>query len=187
MHYGYLDGLNVSLLGVEKVYEMFDWANTSSKGMILFIDKSEVFLKRVESLDKSDILNAFIKRTYKANKNLMVILSSNLISDLDENVIDILEILIEFNNPHLIERQKSIRLYFEKYILKKILQKKGGLKDDKFDYDKICFRIAELTDGFTEREIRSLTLNLILEILSEGDLKEESIIKVVEKIKKQID
>jgi len=50
---------------------VFDWANTQKKGLILFIDEAEAFLRpREESMsaDLRSVINTFLARTGEPSK-----------------------------------------------------------------------------------------------------------------------
>lgn len=70
MDYAILTGGDVAPLGKDGVTEMhkvFDWANSSSKGLLLFVDEADAFLRKRSSEMISEnlraTLNAFLYRT----------------------------------------------------------------------------------------------------------------------------
>lgn len=70
MDYAILTGGDVAPLGKDGVTEMhkvFDWANNSRKGLLLFVDEADAFLrKRSSELISENLratLNAFLYRT----------------------------------------------------------------------------------------------------------------------------
>lgn len=60
---------------------MFDWANTSRKGLILFVDEADAFLRKRSSEkiseDMRSTLNAFLYRTGEQSDKFMMVLASN--------------------------------------------------------------------------------------------------------------
>lgn len=189
MDYAILTGADVAPLGadaVTSIHKLFDWANTSRKGLIVFIDEADAFLRKRNSFDMNQdlrtCLNAFLNRTGTPSKNFMLILSSNLPSDFDKAVNDRITEYIEFDNPSLEQRQRLVRLYFDKFILEPASQMKSRLKVDNFDYDKVCSKIAEMTDGFSAREISYLgqKWQASTYVSLEGILTEDLMMKVVE-------
>jgi ATPase family AAA domain-containing protein 3A/B len=49
MDFAIMTGADISPLGTSAVHELhkvFDWANTSSKGMLLFIDEADAFFRK---------------------------------------------------------------------------------------------------------------------------------------------
>lgn len=70
MDYAILTGGDVAPLGKDGVTEMhkvFDWANSSRKGLLLFVDEADAFLRKRSSEMISEnlraTLNAFLYRT----------------------------------------------------------------------------------------------------------------------------
>lgn len=70
MDYAILTGGDIAPMrkdGVTAIHKVFDWANTSRKGLLLFIDESDAFLRKRSSEKLSEdlraTLNAFLYRT----------------------------------------------------------------------------------------------------------------------------
>ena len=61
---------------VTEIHKVFDWANTSTKGLLLFIDESDAFLRKrstaAMSEDLRNALNAFLYRTGEPTNKFMV-------------------------------------------------------------------------------------------------------------------
>lgn len=53
--------------GVTAIHKVFDWANTTQKGLLLFVDEADAFLRKRSSETISEdlraTLNAFLYRT----------------------------------------------------------------------------------------------------------------------------
>lgn len=53
--------------GVTAIHKVFDWANSSRKGLLLFVDEADAFLRKRSSETISEdlraTLNAFLYRT----------------------------------------------------------------------------------------------------------------------------
>jgi len=190
MDYAILTGADVAPLGSEAVtaiHKLFDWANTSRRGLLVFIDEADAFLRERNSLqmnqDLRTCLNAFLNRTGTPSKNFMLILASNLPNDFDKAVNDRITEYIKFDKPSLEERERLVRLYFDKFIIEPASQMKSRLKVANFDYDKACSKIAQLTDGFSAREISYLgqKWQAATYVSLEGILTEDLMMNVVEK------
>lgn len=190
MDYAILTGADVAPLGAEAVtsiHKLFDWASTSRRGLLVFIDEADAFLRERNSFqmnqDLRTCLNAFLNRTGTPSKNFMLILASNLPNDFDKAVNDRITEYIKFDKPDLEERERLVRLYFEKFILEPASQLKSRLKVDNFDYNQACSKIAEMTAGFSAREISYLgqKWQAATYVSLEGVLSEELMMKVVEK------
>ena len=83
---------------------MFDWAQTSRKGLILFVDEADAFLRKRSSEkiseDLRSTLNAFLYRTGEQSDKFMLVLASNTPEQLDWAINDRLdEVSIIFIQP----------------------------------------------------------------------------------------
>ena len=74
---------------------MFDWAQTSRKGLILFVDEADAFLRKRSSEkiseDLRSTLNAFLYRTGEQSDKFMLVLASNTPEQLDWAINDRLD------------------------------------------------------------------------------------------------
>lgn len=163
MDYAIMTGGDVAPMGKEGVsamHKVFDWAQTSRKGVLLFIDEADAFLrKRNRELISEDMratLNAFLYRTGEQSKKFMVVLASNTPEQFDWAINDRLDEMVEFGLPDKDERQRLVRQYFEKYVLQPAFEARGRLKVAEFDYDKKCTEIANTIEGLSPREISKL-------------------------------
>lgn len=84
MDYAIFTGGDIGPLGKEGVTELhkiFDWANTSRKGVLLFMDESDAFLRKRSnekiSEDMRNALNALLFRTGTPSHKFMMVLASN--------------------------------------------------------------------------------------------------------------
>mmetsp|Transcript_81303 Transcript_81303/g.230764 ORF Transcript_81303/g.230764 Transcript_81303/m.230764 type:complete len:631 (-) Transcript_81303:410-2302(-) len=84
LEYAILTGGDVAPLGrdaVTEIHKVFDWANTSKKGLLLFIDESDAFLRKRSteniSEDLRNALNAFLYRTGEPTDKFMLVYASN--------------------------------------------------------------------------------------------------------------
>ena len=49
LHYAIMTGGDVAPLGkdaVTEIHKLFDWANTTNKGVLLFVDEADAFLRK---------------------------------------------------------------------------------------------------------------------------------------------
>ena len=139
---------------------MFDWASTSQRGLLLFLDEADAFLRKRSSQGMSEdlraTLNAFLYRTGEQSNKFMLVLASNIPEQFDWAVNDRLDEVVEFQLPSLDERQRLVRLYFDKFVLEPATTGRKRLKVDQFDYSTVCSTIAEMTEGLSGREISKL-------------------------------
>ncbi|CAG2102221.1 unnamed protein product [Medioppia subpectinata] len=163
MDYAILSGGDVTPMGregVTAIHKTFNWANTSRRGLLLFVDEADAFLRKRSSEQMSEdlraTLNAFLYRTGEQSNKFMLVLASNTPEQFDWAINDRLDELVAFELPELEERQRLVRLYFDQFVLQPAAQGKRRLKLDKFDYNETCNKIAQLIDGLSGREISKL-------------------------------
>ncbi|XP_063223934.1 ATPase family AAA domain-containing protein 3 [Bacillus rossius redtenbacheri] len=146
--------------GVTAIHKVFDWADTTRKGLLLFVDEADAFLRKRSSETISEdlraTLNAFLYRTGEQSQKFMLVLASNTPEQFDWAVNDRLDEMVEFSLPSLDERERLVRLYFDKFVLQPATEGKRRLKLAQFDYSALCSDIARLTDGMSGREIAKL-------------------------------
>jgi len=165
MDYAVMTGGDVAPMGrdgVTAVHKLFDWASTSRKGLILFVDEADAFLRKRSSEtiseDMRSTLNAFLYRTGDQSDKFMLVLASNTPEQLDWAINDRLDEVVEFALPGAEERERLVRLYFDKYVLSAAMEGSRGrrLKIEDMDFSELCSEIAQATDGMSGREIAKL-------------------------------
>ncbi|CAG9860531.1 unnamed protein product [Phyllotreta striolata] len=163
MDYAILTGGDIAPMGrdgVTAIHKVFDWANSTRKGLILFVDEADAFLRKRSSENISEdlraSLNAFLYRTGEQSPKFMLVLASNTPEQFDWAVNDRLDEMVEFDLPGLAERERLIRLYFQKFVLEPATEGIRRLKVDNFDYSALCSKMAQLTEGMSGREIAKL-------------------------------
>lgn len=124
MDYAIVTGGDLAPLGrdgVTAIHKVFDWAMTSRKGLLLFIDEADAFLRKRSSEHISEdlraMLNAFLYRTGEQSNKFMLVLASNTPEQFDWAVNDRLDEMVEFRLPGREERERLVRLYFDKFVL----------------------------------------------------------------------
>lgn len=146
---------------VTELHKLFDWAKTSRKGLLLFVDEADAFLQSREtnriSEDQRNALNAFLFRTGTESNEFMMVYASNQPSQFDEAIMDRIDEMVEFGLPAAHERKKMIAMYIEKYLLnppgrwaKKVTTVDIG--DEEID------RVVNETEGFSGRAISKLAI-----------------------------
>merc|ERR1712013_176643 len=170
LDYAVLTGADFVQLGstaVTELHKTFDWAETSSKGTILFIDEADAFLRKgregdAMSENMRNALSAFLYRTGTETKRFMIVLASNVPEALDKAVLDRIDDMLEFALPARKERETMLRHYFDVYITQKASHanvmgglvrgraiETAGFEEDEFVWD----RLSEKTEGFSGRQI----------------------------------
>ncbi|CAG0912610.1 unnamed protein product [Notodromas monacha] len=170
MDFAILTGGDVAPMGrdgVTAIHKVFDWASTSRRGLILFVDEADAFLRKRSSEHISEdlraALNAFLYRTGDQSDKFMLVLASNTPEQFDWAVNDRLDEMVEFSLPGRDERERLVRLYFDKFILQPATGGGGSsakrrLKIDQFDYGALCSKVADATQGMSGREIAKLAV-----------------------------
>uniref|UniRef100_A0A8C4WZ70 ATPase family AAA domain containing 3A n=1 Tax=Eptatretus burgeri TaxID=7764 RepID=A0A8C4WZ70_EPTBU len=163
MDYAIMTGGDVAPMGrdgVTAMHKVFDWASTSRQGLLLFVDEADAFLrKRATERISEDLratLNAFLYRTGEQSKKFMLVLASNQPEQFDWAINDRVDEIVHFALPGLEERERLVRLYFDRYVLQPASQGKQRLKVAQFDYGQKCSQIAHQTEGMSGREISKL-------------------------------
>lgn len=162
LHYAIMTGGDVAPLGKESVTEIhkiFDWASTTNKGVLLFVDEADAFLRKRStekiSEDMRNALNAFLYRTGEASKKFMIVYASNQPEQFDWAINDRIDEIVEFALPSLGERVKMIAMYMDQY-----LHSPPGSKPiivSGVD-ETVVAEIAAATEGFSGREISKLAI-----------------------------
>ncbi|XP_032255413.1 ATPase family AAA domain-containing protein 3 isoform X2 [Phoca vitulina] len=165
MDYAIMTGGDVAPMGrdgVTAMHKVFDWASTSRRGLLLFVDEADAFLrKRATEKISEDLratLNAFLHRTGQHSSKFMLVLASNQPEQFDWAVNDRIDEMVRFDLPQREERERLVRMYFDKYVLKPATEGKQRLKLAQFDYGRKCSEIARLTEGMSGREISQLAV-----------------------------
>uniref|UniRef100_A0A0R3RPT7 AAA domain-containing protein n=1 Tax=Elaeophora elaphi TaxID=1147741 RepID=A0A0R3RPT7_9BILA len=167
LDYAVMTGGDVAPLGhdgVSAIHKVFDWAEHTRKGLVLFIDEADAFLRKraTEQISESmrAALNAFLFRTGEQSRKFMLVVASNQPEQFDWAVNDRLDELVEFKLPGPAERERIILQYFDKYIAAPATSgfKKARLKLADFDWVKKCTDVAQKTDGMSGRQLSKLVI-----------------------------
>uniref|UniRef100_A0A668AFS2 ATPase family AAA domain containing 3A n=1 Tax=Myripristis murdjan TaxID=586833 RepID=A0A668AFS2_9TELE len=163
MDYAIMTGGDVAPMGrdgVTAMHKVFDWASTSRRGLLLFVDEADAFLrKRATEKISEDLratLNAFLYRTGEQSNKFMLVLASNQPEQFDWAINDRIDEIVNFGLPGLEERERLVRLYFDKFVLGPATAGRQRLKLAQFDYGQKCSDIAKRTEGMSGREISKL-------------------------------
>ncbi|XP_062320752.1 ATPase family AAA domain containing 3 isoform X2 [Osmerus eperlanus] len=163
MDYAIMTGGDVAPMGREGVtamHKVFDWANTTRRGLLLFVDEADAFLRKRStekiSEDLRATLNAFLYRTGEQSNKFMLVLASNQPEQFDWAINDRIDEIVNFALPGLEERERLVRLYFDKYVLEPATGGRQRMKLAQFDYGLKCSEIAKLAEGMSGREISKL-------------------------------
>lgn len=163
LDYAILTGGDIAPLGrdaVTELHKLFDWAKTSSKGLLLFVDEADAFLQSREttkiSEDQRNALNAFLFRTGTESDQFMMVYASNQPSQFDPAIMDRIDEMVEFGLPSTEERRKMIAMYIDKYLLKPPTWAKP-VKTEDIGVAEIE-KVVQETEGFSGRAISKLAI-----------------------------
>ncbi|GBG60230.1 hypothetical protein CBR_g3473 [Chara braunii] len=176
LEYAMMTGGDVAPLGpaaVTKIHDLFDWANKTRKGLLLFIDEADAFLCERNNTRMSEAqrsaLNALLYRTGDQSRDIVLVLATNRPEDLDTAIADRMDEALEFPLPGWEEREKLIRLYLTKYVLNapsgrmsggKIRSLLWGATQNKIEVKGITPEVireaAEKTEGFSGRMLAKM-------------------------------
>ena len=191
MDFAMFTGGDIGPLGnnaVSQIHKIFDWSQTSRRGLLLFIDEAEAFLSERRTGKMSEelhqVVDAFLNRTGEQSDKYMFVLSTNLPEHIDKAVEDRIDEEIEFEIPSLEERKRLVRLYFDKFVLEPASEgKRRGMKLEQFDFGAVCDKVAGLLEGFSGRAISKLAVAWQADAFASADrtLTEEMLMRRVSK------
>jgi ATPase family AAA domain-containing protein 3A/B len=163
MHYAIMTGGDVAPLGkdaVTEIHKLFDWANSTSKGVVIFVDEADAFLRKRSSEhiseDMRNALNAFLYRTGEASHKFQVVYASNQPEQFDWAINDRIDEMVEFRLPTFDERLRMIKQYMEIYLLNPTNGAKTIVVND-IDED-LFHEFSTQTEGYSGREISKLAI-----------------------------
>jgi ATPase family AAA domain-containing protein 3A/B len=163
LDYAVLTGGDIAPLGrdaVTELHKLFDWAKTSRRGLLLFVDEADAFLQSREttriSEDQRNALNAFLFRTGTESDNFMMVYASNQPNQFDPAIMDRIDEMVEFGLPGEEERRSMIAMYIDKYLLKPPTWAKKVIAEDIGPAE--IEEVVQQTDGFSGRAISKLAI-----------------------------
>jgi ATPase family AAA domain-containing protein 3A/B len=167
MHYVIVSGSDFHQFecgeGITELRKLINWSKSQDKPTIIFIDEADSFLcHRSKSSEKSrKLLNAFLAETGTETEKFMLICATNKPDLLDPAIIDRLDEQIKFDLPKETERKKLIDLYSKRHLNTSSINT-NALTPDVRD------KIAQITDGFSGREISKLMLAVRNKVLADN-------------------
>jgi len=167
LDYAIMSGGDVGPLGKDAVHELnklFQWANSSKKGLILFIDEADAFLRTGRgsesggmSEEARNVLSAFLHHTGTESDKFVVVLATNIRGILDRAVIDRIDEDFEFPHPGFEERRRMLTMFMDEHVHKPT--RKGRLIEvDEAVDDAFLEDVAKRTEGFSGRQLAKLVL-----------------------------
>ena len=122
LEYAVMVGSDIAPLGplaVTEINNLFDWAEKQDKGIVLFIDEADAFLRDRNGNEMSEYMrhtiNSFLYRTGTPSEKVVIVLATNAPQSLDEAVHDRIDEVVGFNLPSENERKIMLMHYLVKY------------------------------------------------------------------------
>jgi len=167
LDYAIMSGGDVGPLGhnaVQELNKLFSWANSSRKGLILFIDEAEAFLRTgrgsesgAMSEEARNVLSAFLHHTGTESDKFVVVLATNIQTVLDRAVVDRIDESFEFPLPCAEDRRRMLEMFMDEHVRKRT--KKGQLIEvDPEINDAFLDDVAKKTEGFSGRQLAKLVI-----------------------------
>merc|ERR1719171_1415596 len=176
LDYAIMTGGDVGPLGksaVEEINKVFAWAATSKRGLILFIDEADAFLRHGRAGDKMEedtrqVLSAFLHHTGTEQSNFSVILATNQKDVMDRAVLDRMDEWFQLPLPERSERRLILDLFFDQHIMKET--KSGRLINVEADVlsDEFLDSLADRTVGFSGRQLSKFVFGLQAAVFGSG-------------------
>lgn len=164
LDYAVLTGGDIAPLGrdaVTELHKLFDWAKTSRRGLLLFVDEADAFLQSREttriSEDQRNALNAFLFRTGTESNQFMMVYASNQPSQFDPAILDRIDEMVEFDLPQTEERRRMIVMYIEQYLLNPPNRYARKVTTEGIGPEEIEL-VVQMTEGFSGRAISKLAI-----------------------------
>jgi len=163
LDYAILTGGDIAPLGrdaVTELHKLFDWAKTSRRGLLVFVDEADAFLQNREvtkiSEDQRNALNAFLFRTGTESNQFMMVYASNQPNQFDPALLDRVDEMVEFDLPGVEERKQMIAMYIDKYLINPPGRAKP-VKTEGIGTEQIE-EVVKMTEGFSGRAISKLAI-----------------------------
>jgi len=176
MDYAIMTGGDVGPLGKDAVNELnklFNWANHSRKGMILFIDEAEAFLRQGRgsttgmSEEMRNVLSAFLHHTGTESYKFCCILATNVRDILDRAVVDRIDEQFEFPLPGYTERRRMIAMFMDIYIYTPTKRGKKITVDSEIN-EQYLDHLASCTKDFSGRQLAKLVIGMQSAVFGSG-------------------
>ncbi|BAM40908.1 uncharacterized protein TOT_030000169 [Theileria orientalis strain Shintoku] len=178
MDYAIMTGGDIGPLkenAVTELNKLFKWSNKSKKGLILFIDEAEAFLRKgrstLEGMSENirNALSTFLYHTGNENTKFCLILATNEKEILDRAVIDRIDEQFNFDLPEESERLRMIKLFMQQFVINPL--KRSKVQIDELINDSYFEQLAKRTQNLSGRQISKLCISLQSAIYGSGATK----------------
>lgn len=163
LEYAIFTGGDLAPLGssaVTELHKLFDWSSTSRKGLLLFIDEADAFLRTRSSAagateDMRNALNAFLYRTGQPTTRFMLMMATNRPHEFDEAAADRVDDVVSFLLPGPDQRREMLELYVNRLLKKAEVPVK--MPGDE-PWEELFSDVVSETEGFSGREMEKLVI-----------------------------
>lgn len=179
LDYAVMSGGDLGPLGKEgpnELHKLFGWAQNSKRGLVLFIDEADAFLRRgrgaegAMSEDARNALSVFLHHTGTESARVAVILATNVPSVLDRAVLDRIDEAFEFPRPAYEQRVTMLNMFVDQYIHRPTKKGKAIQVDEDINAE-FLLEVAKKTEGFSGRQLAKLVLALQSAVFGSGTQK----------------
>ncbi|CAK9100531.1 ATPase family AAA domain-containing protein 3 [Durusdinium trenchii] len=158
LDYAIMSGADVAPLkdsAVTEVHNLFKWANSTRRGVVLFIDEADAFLASRDGAGAAsetlrNALTALLFHTGGKSSKVMMVLATNRPGDLDRAIVDRIDESVQFGLPSLPERRLLVAQYFALSVAGPLEMEPG------LNVNNLLEDTALRTEGFSGREISKL-------------------------------
>lgn len=163
LQYAIFTGGDLAPLGasaVTELHKLFDWASTSRRGLLLFIDEADAFLRTRSSAtgateDMRNALNAFLYRTGQPTTKFMLMMATNRPHEFDEAAADRVDDVVPFSLPATTERRDMLQMYVDRLLRKAHVPIKLPGNET---WEDLWNDAVRETEGFSGREVEKLVI-----------------------------
>lgn len=159
---------------IEQLHLLFDRAEKTEKGLIIFIDEADAALRDRKNMDNRGkaLVDAFLSRTGTKSEKFMIILATNHPQELDPAVLSRFSKKVHISLPDIAERAKILQLYLSKYFVNKATTLNGEHVTVDPALDLIALQeIARELEGMSGRDLEDL-IGELRYVLSSKQLRE---------------
>ncbi|KAK2195945.1 bifunctional ATPase [Babesia duncani] len=141
-----------------EINKLFDWAKRSRRGLILFIDEADAFLRQGRATAQSmsentrNALSSFLYHTGTENSHICLVLATNERQILDRAILDRMDEQFEFGLPGVAERKRMIHLFMHQFVINPAKRSKNIEIDQRIN-DEFYTKVAQSTQGFSGRQL----------------------------------
>lgn len=172
--------------GIGAIDELFEWANKSKKGLLIFIDEADSLLsdrtKIAADSENYKIVNHFLNYLGTKSNKFMIVMSTNHKIIFDAAMRRRIHDSIELPLPQERERERVLKLYIDTILLDRKQNNASFVEsaEDCFTQAKIK-EIAQKTNGFSNDELATIieTVKSLAEISDGGLISTHLIDKAV--------